>query len=161
MSAASGASRAERIADDVRDLAERAARRSDCELADVRFVQDRGAWKLRVFIDREEGVDVEDCAAVSRELSALLDVEDPISHPYHLEVSSPGLDRSLLVAEDYRRHAGQRVRIRTDTEIDGRRLFHGKLRGLREGTVLVEESEDEAIRIPLKRVSEASLEIEI
>lgn len=154
--------KAERVANEVRDLAARAARRADCELVQVRFVQERGAWTLRVVIDRDDGVSVEDCAAVSRQLSTMLDVEDTIPHAYHLEVSSPGLDRPLLVAEDYRRYAGQPVRIRTDSEIDGRTVFRGKLRGLREGTILLEKSSDEeVVHIPLKRVSEANLEIEI
>ena len=111
---------------------------------------------LRLYIDREGGVSVEDCQRVSRQVSGLLDVEDPIPGPYTLEVSSPGLDRPLFRAEDFQRFAGREVRIRTDVPLEGRRNFRGVLRGLRGGEVLVEVDGAE-LALPVERIEQARL----
>lgn len=150
------------MVDAVTPLAERVARRCGCELAWVQYVQERGNWILRVVIDREEGVTVEDCAAVSRQLSTLLDVEeDPIPHSYNLEVSSPGLDRPLLGDEDFRRFAGKRVRIRTSEAVRGRKVLRGTLQGVSEGAVQVEDESGDVVDVPRERIVEARLEVEI
>lgn len=82
---------------------------------------------LRVYIDSEEGIDVDDCAAVSHQVSGILDVEDPIPGEYTLEVSSPGLDRVLFEPHQYARFAGSLVVVRTSAAIDGRRRFRGRI----------------------------------
>ena len=82
---------------------------------------------LRVFIDCSAGVTVEDCERVSRQLSVLLDVEDPAASSYDLEVSSPGLDRPLFKQEQYTGFIGQRLKVKTRTAVDGRRRFTGEL----------------------------------
>jgi len=149
------------ISERVEPLARRAARHVGCDLVSLRYVAEHGGWVLRAVIDREGGVDVEACASVSRQLSAMLDVEDAIPHAYTLEVSSPGLEQELLVAGDYERYAGRPVRLETSDPIDGRSLFRGTLRGLRRGNVMLEEESGERRTIPLKVVSEAHLESEI
>jgi ribosome maturation factor RimP len=149
------------IADQVAPLAERVARRTGCELAYVRFVNEGSDWVLRIVIDRDGGVGVHDCASVSRQMSAMLDVDDFIPHAYNLEVSSPGLDAELLVARDYEKYAGRAVRIQTRDEIEGKTTFRGTLRGLRGGIVLVEDGDGTASKIPLKQVEGAFLEVEI
>ena len=148
-------------ADLVRPHADRVARREGCELVDVTYGTERGRQVLRIVIDRADGVTVEDCARVSRQLSAVLDVEDVIPHAYSLEVSSPGLDQALLVAADYRRYAGRTVRIQTTDELEGRTLFRGVLRGLRNGTVQLDEGSGRATNIPLKQVADARIELQI
>lgn len=80
---------------------------------------------LRIYIDHEDGISVDDCAAVSRQVSAVLDVEDPISGEYNLEVSSPGLNRPLFKADHYVKSVGERVKLQTRYHIDGRRKFTG------------------------------------
>lgn len=97
------------------------------ELVDLELAAGRSHAQLRVFIDRPEGVVIEDCETVSRELSALLDVRDPIPTPYTLEVSSPGLDRVLRTAAHYARFVGSRVHVELLAPRDGRKRFTGAL----------------------------------
>jgi len=136
-------------------LLEPAVSRLGYELVGVEYHGGRRAL-LRVYIDREGGVSVEDCQRVSRQVSGLLDVEDPIPGPYTLEVSSPGLDRPLFREADFRRFAGRVVRIRTDVPLEGRRNFRGVLRGLRGGEVLVEVDGTE-LALPVERIEQARL----
>ena len=110
-------------------------------------------------IDREGGVNVEHCARVSRQLSVILDIEDLLPNACRLEVSSPGLDRPLLVAADFRRYAGHRVRI-VARDTDGEELYRGLLRGLQHGTILLDDDSVGRLEIPLKRIAEACLEVE-
>jgi ribosome maturation factor RimP len=112
---------------------------------------------LRLFIDREGGVTLDDCSRISRRLSAQLDVEDPIAHTYTLEVSSPGLDRPLFSDRDYERYAGQQVRIRTAAPHAGRRNFAGRLVGLADGVVRLAVDGDEEIALPREEIAEARI----
>lgn len=96
---------------------------------------------LRLYIDSPEGVTVDDCADVSHQVSAVLDVEDPIRGEYTLEVSSPGLDRPLVKPEDFERFAGERVKVKLHQSLDGRKNFVGRLAGLKDGQVVVETDE--------------------
>lgn len=116
---------------------------------------DRGRV-LRVYIDQEEGITLDDCAAVSHQLSGVLDVEDPIREHYRLEVSSPGLDRPLFTPAHFERFAGHEVRIRLARLIDRRRKLSGVLRGLRGEAVLV-EVEGAELAIPLADIESARL----
>ncbi|HHQ42024.1 MAG TPA: ribosome maturation factor RimP [Chromatiales bacterium] len=136
-------------------LLEPAVSRLGYELVGVEYHGGRRAL-LRLYIDREGGVSVEDCQRVSCQVSGLLDVEDPIPGPYTLEVSSPGLDRPLFRAADFQRFAGREVRIRTDVPLEGRRNFRGVLRGLRGDEVLVEVDGAE-LALPVERIEQARL----
>jgi len=119
-------------------------------------------WLLRIYIDRETGgVTLGDCEAVSRDLGTVLDVEDIISHAYTLEVSSPGLDRSLTRPEHYRKCRGSLVKVKTFQPINGVKVFKGKLAGLEDLVVVLEQDSGETLRIPLDNVSKASLEVVI
>lgn len=97
------------------------------ELIEVEYRRESQGWVLRLFVDRDDGVSVEDCAAVSRMVSDLLDVEDPIHGPYHLEVSSPGLDRPLRRWEHFQRQIGKVISVRTRLPIESRKNFKGTL----------------------------------
>jgi ribosome maturation factor RimP len=146
------------IEDRVAPLAERVAEREGCELVHVEYVNQSGRWILRLFIDRPDGVHIDDCAAVSRQMSAMLDVEDFIPHAYHLEVSSPGLDRPLRKGDDYRRFAGEPVSIRTSSPIGGRRRFRGILEKFENEVVTVTDESGTSFEIPLEKVSKARLD---
>ena len=111
---------------------------------------------LRVYIDQEEGITLDDCTAVSHQLSGVLDVEDPIPEHYSLEVSSPGLDRPLFSAAHFERFAGHLVQVRLARLIDRRRKLTGVLKGLRGDAVLV-EMDGEELTIPLADVASARL----
>jgi ribosome maturation factor RimP len=119
-------------------------------------------WLLRIYIDREGsgGVTLSDCETVSRDLSAALDVEDIISHAFTLEVSSPGLDRTLSKPEHFARFTGSRVRIKTYQPVNGEKVFRGKLLGMLEDKVKVELETGVVLEIPLNNITKASLEVE-
>lgn len=98
---------------------------------------------LRVYIDSEQGIKLVDCERVSRQISALFDVENPILTRYNLEVSSPGLDRPLFTAEQFQRFVGRKISVQTHTAIDNQRKFKGLLKSTtEEGIVLSPEGED-------------------
>lgn len=108
------------------------------ELADLELRIGGKSGVVRIFIDRPEGVGLEDCEVVSRQVSALLDVEDPVPGHYVLEVSSPGLDRKLTKPAHFRRFVGEEVRVQMRFPIEGRRRFRGKLLSAGEKTIDVE-----------------------
>ncbi|MBL6906267.1 MAG: ribosome maturation factor RimP [Pseudomonadales bacterium] len=97
------------------------------ELWGVELLQQGRYSLLRVYIEREEGVTIEDCEKVSRQVSALLDVEDPIAGEYTLEVSSPGVDRPLFSIEQYAQYVGSEVNLKLRRAVDGRRKFKGQI----------------------------------
>ena len=126
----------------------------------VRVHLSRGGT-LQVMIEPADGrpMDVEDCANVSRALSAVLDVEDPITSAYTLEVSSPGIDRPLTRAKDYVRWTGHMARLETTEPVEGRRRFKGTLLGLEDGIVKLRLESGEETGVPLSAVSRAKLEM--
>ena len=141
----------------LRDLLEQAVAALGCELVGVEYHPSGKHSLLRVYIDKPEGVTVDDCSAVSYQVSGLLDVEDPVPGQYTLEVSSPGLDRPLFQARDFERFAGQQVKLRTRFPIDGQRNFRGLLRGLHEQQVVIEEQDGKCVSLPLDQVEQARL----
>lgn len=111
----------------LRSLLEPGVQAMGCELVDVEFAGSGPRMTLRVYIDKPGGVTVDDCADVSRQLSAILDVEDPLPGSYLLEVSSPGLDRPLVTADDFRRYVGETVKVQLHQPLAGRKRFKGRL----------------------------------
>lgn len=120
-----------------------------------------GGLILRLYIDREGGVSLDDCAAVSRQVSAQLDLEDPIPGRYTLEVSSPGLDRPLVKDRDFERFAGNPVHIETAAPLQGRRHFRGRLGRLEGGMVRLALEDGSEVSIPRELVTRARLEPEL
>lgn len=132
------------------------------EVVAVEFVGAGRSRILRIYLDKDGGVTLDDCADVSRELSALLDVEDFIPGRYNLEVSSPGLDRPLKKISDFQRFSGQEAVVRTrvpheDGAGGSRRTFHGVIRGVEGESVLLDSLEGPVISIPLQNISKAHL----
>ncbi len=123
---------------ELRRLLEPGARALGCELVDVELAGGGRHPTLRVYIDKPGGVTVDDCADVSRQLSAILDVEDPIRESYTLEVSSPGLDRPLVTAQDFARQRGETVRIKLQAPLAGRRNFTGRVLEVHDAEVVLE-----------------------
>ncbi len=133
---------------------------NSCELVDIKYLSERGGRILRIFLDKEGGVTVDDCANVSRELSVVLDAYDIMpQHSYTLEVSSPGLRRPLNRQSDYERFKGRKVKIKTTNPIEDRRVFSGTLLGMEGGMVLV-EVDGRSYSVPFGSVSRANLEID-
>lgn len=111
------------------------------KLVDVEYVKEGGNWYLRAYIDKEGGITVDDCEAVSREFSDCLDREDFIEDSYILEVSSPGLGRPLKKEKDYRRSLGKELEIRTFRPIDRQKEFYGILKAYDDSSVTIETEE--------------------
>lgn len=130
------------------------------EIVDVEFVPGNRGWILRVTVDKEGGVTIDDCAAFSRQLDPRLDVEECFrDRSYTLEVSSPGLNRPLKRLQDYTRFQGRKVKIKTAQEIEGRRVFKGILSGEREGKIMIQNGKRDFI-IPFEKIVKANLEFE-
>ena len=153
--------------DRVRAIAERVAASRGLEIWDVQSKREASGQVVRVFIDRpgpaatpEESVSIEDCAEVNREMSTILDVEDPLPFAYTLEVSSPGLDRPLRQAGDYRRFAGRLAKVVVSEAVDNQKAFEGRLRGLEDDAVLFEAPNGRMHRLPLRLITRARLEVE-
>ena len=127
----------------------------------VRVAMSRGGGTLQIMIEPADGrpMDVEACATLSRALSAVLDVEDPMPGAYTLEVSSPGIDRPLTREKDYLRWTGHVARMETTEPIEGRRRFKGTLLGLENGTIRMKLDDGKETDVPLRSVSRAKLEL--
>ena len=160
-------SRSTSVAEQVRTFAGRVADSYGLEIFDVQFRREPGGWVLRVKIDRpgpgataEDSVSVEECARVSRDLSAVLDVEDLVPTTYTLEVSSPGLDRPLRGAGDYDRFSGRRAKVVMREPVDGQTHFKGRLGGVEDDHVLVDTDDGRRHRVPVHVITRGNLEVE-
>jgi ribosome maturation factor RimP len=158
------------VVEQIRAIAGRVSAGYGLEVFDVQFRREAHGMVLRVQIDRpgpsataDESVSVDDCANVSRELSAILDVEDVVPTAYTLEVSSPGLDRPLRRAQDYERFAGRRAKIVMRERVDGHGFFKGQLAGIEDGRspiVVIDGDDGKRHRVPLDVITRANLEVE-
>ncbi len=129
------------------------------ELLEVQYRREQHGWILRLVIDRPGGVSLEDCVAVSRELSQILDIEDFIDTAYNLEVSSPGLNRSLKSMADFERFVGRKAKIKTIEPIAGEHVFIGRIRETEGESIVLEVGRREVV-IPFPQVARARLEVE-
>lgn len=158
---------AETVVDKVRAIAERVAAGYGLEIFDVQFRREAPGMVLRIQLDRpgaaakeEDSVSVGDCASVSRDLSALFDVEEVVPTAYTLEVSSPGLDRPLRRVDDYRRFTGRLAKIVMREKVDGQGFFRGRLAGVDGTDVLIDADDGRSHRVPLDAITRANLEVE-
>lgn len=126
-----------KITEMIEEMAEPIAARHGCSIYDTEYVREGGTWYLRVYIDKNTGVTIDDCEAVSRELSDLLDEKDPIPGSYTLEVSSPGADRILRKPEHFQQNIGKKIDVRLYRLQDGRKQFSGKLIAYENGDVTI------------------------
>ena len=140
----------------VHDLIAPAVTALGYEMWGLEYLTHGGQTVLRVFIDSENGINVDDCAAVSRQVSAVLDVEDPISGEYSLEVSSPGMDRPLFTLDQFQRYSGEQVKIRLRAPFEGRRNFSGRLVGVEVDEVVVAVDEHEYL-LPIELIDKANV----
>jgi ribosome maturation factor RimP len=153
--------------DRLRALATRVASSYGLDIFDVELKREGGQQVLRVIVDRpgpaatpEESVSIDDCARVAEELGTLLDVEDVMPGGYTFEVSSPGLDRPLRSAEDYRRFAGRWAKIVTSQPVERQTAFSGRVKGIEGDDVLFESEGKKLMKLPLRLISRARLEVE-
>ncbi|NWG02776.1 MAG: ribosome maturation factor RimP [Syntrophaceae bacterium] len=129
------------------------------DLVDIEYRRESKGWVLRLTLDKEGGVTLDDCARVSHEVGRNLDIEDFIQVPYTLEVSSPGLTRPLKTEKDFIKYFHRLIKVKTLSPIENRRIFKGKLLGLFENKIKI-ESDDGIFEIPLEKVAKANLELD-
>ncbi len=149
----------EKLLEEVRQVIEPLLQSQGFELVDLEYQREPQGWVLRIYLDREGGVTLDDCAEVSGEIGAVLEVKDVIPNPYVLEVSSPGLTRPLKKPEDFNKFSNRLVKIKLYEPLEGRKNFKGTLLGL-EGEKVRLEIEGRVYELPLQGIAKANLEIE-
>jgi ribosome maturation factor RimP len=150
---------AKEIVDRVRAIAEPILSNEGMELVEIEYRRESKGWILRLYIDKGGGVTLDDCTHISQEVGRSLDVEDFISMPYRLEISSPGLTRSLKKKEDFMKYRNHRIKVKTYDPIENRWQFKGRLLDVFENHIEI-EMEEGIFKIPLSNVSKANLEID-
>ena len=151
----------------VRELAIRVATSYGLDIFDVELKREGGQQVLRVIVDRpgpaatpQDSVSIDDCARVAEDLGTLLDVEDVMPGEYTFEVSSPGLDRPLRTADDFRRFAGRWAKIVTSEPVQRQTAFNGRVKGIEGDDVLFESEGKKLVKLPFRLISRARLEVE-
>jgi len=152
-----GAKMSNRIEEIVEQLVTDIIGGTNIELVDVEYVKERD-WYLRVFLDKEGGIEIEDCQSVSEQLEAKLDKLDPIKESYYLEISSPGLDRALKKDKDFTRHIGDIVEIHTYAPINGQKTIVGTLKGLVDNNIHIDVDGVE-MNIPRDKAAQVRLHL--
>jgi len=144
------------VSDQIEQLIELPIESLGYELVGIEYIKNGTNTVLRIYIDAEQGIGIEDCERVSHQVSGILEVEDPISSAYSLEVSSPGFDRPLFKARDFERFAGSEVKISMKLPVQGRRNFKGILQGFDDGEILI-VVDGEEYGLPLTKLAKARL----
>lgn len=147
-----------KIEDAIWTMAEPLVLENGMELIDVEYVKEGAEWYLRLFLDKEgdEGIDLDDCELISRKFSDILEEKDPITQAYRLEVSSPGIERPLKRTKDFQRFQGEKVQVKTFSEVEGKKQFIGILQETTEETVML-DVDGTTIAIPRKQIGKANL----
>ncbi len=145
----------------VRDIIEPVINSLDIALDRIALGKTHGGYILRVYIDKTEGVNIKDCEKVSREIEAILDVEDPIPGAYVLEVSSPGLDRPLKGADDFKKFSGKTARVVTKEPIGKQTFFIGKILSADDKEVMLLLPKEKEVKIDIENISMARLVVEV
>lgn len=149
----------QKVIDSVREILDSLLLGYGFELVDIEYRREGRGWVLRIYIDKDGGVSVEDCARISRELGTLLDLNDIIPGTYNLEISSPGLTRALKKVRDFERFKGKLVKIKTMKDIQGRKVFIGRLIDF-VGNVASVEMDGHVYFIPYDEIERANLELD-
>lgn len=144
------------VSDQIEQLIEAPIETLGYELVGVEHIKNGSNTVLRIYIDAEQGISIEDCERVSHQVSGILEVEEPITSTYSLEVSSPGFDRPLFKERDFARFAGSEVKITMKLPVQGRRNFKGVLQGMSDNDILI-EVDGEVYELPLTKLSKARL----
>lgn len=125
----------------------------------IEYVKENGEFYLRIYIEKDGGITLSDCEALSRRVSDLMDEKDPIKDPYFLEVSSPGLNRTLFAENHYKRFIGREVMVRFTKSIDGKKNVKGILKEVNDDSIVVEA--ENLMNIPKDKIKSANIEGEI
>jgi len=148
-----------KVSQSVIDIIGPVLRDENLDLVDVEFKKEGRSWYLRVYIDKEQGLTVEDCQKVSHQIADLIEIEDVVSRQYILEVSSPGLDRPLKSEKDFLRNKNRRVQVTAFAPVRGRKNFRGVIKTIRDQSLVLDE-EGVDLEIPLEKIAKAKLVID-
>ena len=149
-----------KLTDKIAEIARPVVEEEGCSLWDVEYVREAGTWYLRVFIDRDGGVSIDDCERVSRRLDPILDEEDPIPDSYVFEVGSAGADRELKRPGDFEQFMGSEVEVKLYRPVDGSKNYTGTLTGYEDGAVSLSVGE-KTLRFPKEQVAQVRLYVSI
>ena len=149
------------IVERIDKIAGQAARDNGVEFVHSEIVGNRRNKTVRIYIDKPEGVSIEDCTNVSRSVEAVIDAEDFIPSAYVLEVSSPGLDRPLFKLQDFERFAGKKAKVKTNEAIDGQANFNGRIASVDGTEIVFDDKTNGIVRIPFEKVEKANLRVDL
>ncbi len=153
-------SETKKIINEVSPLAEGFLNESSMEMVDLEFQFESGRWTLRIFIDKEGGVTVDDCANVNKELSYLIEAKNIIDYHYVFEVSSPGLNRPLKKEKDFMRSIGKMIKLELARPVNKRSKFTGRLTNVKEGMISLLVDDGSLVELPLKEIDKARVKYE-
>lgn len=145
----------------IRETATQAAEKYNFELVQVEIVGSQKLPIIRIYIDKPEGINHEDCSLISYFMSERLDADSSISPDYSLEVSSPGLERELYSLKDFEKFAGNLAKIKTSVAVNGQRNFRGRIKTVESEEIIFEDKTNGEVRFPFSSVAKANLEIDI
>ncbi len=148
------------VSQSIRELVLPIVENANLELVDIEYKKEGKDWFLRVFIDKQNGITVEDCKKISRQIEDIIEVEDLIPNRYYLEVSSPGLDRPLKKDRDFLRYLGKSIQVSLFSPIQEKRKYTGIIENFKESTLFLDVGE-KTISIPMDNIASAKLEIKI
>ncbi len=149
------------IAERIDKIATEAAKQNGVEFVHSEIVGSKRNMTVRIYIDKPEGVTIEDCSTVSRSIEAVIDAEDFIPSSYVLEVSSLGLDRPLFSLADFEKFAGKKAKVKTGEAINGQANFNGRIVSVEDGEIVFEDKTNGPVRIPYKDVLKANLKVDL
>lgn len=149
------------IGERIEKIASDAAKENGVEFVHAEIAGTKKNMIVRVYIDKPEGITIEDCTAVSRDIEAVLDADDFIPSAYVLEVSSPGLERGLYSVGDFEKFTGKKAKVKTAVPINGQSNFNGRIGGVERGEILFEDKTNGPLRIPFSEVVKANLRVDL
>ena len=149
------------LADRIDNLATRAASDNGVEFLHAEIVGNKRNMTVRIYIDKPEGVTIEDCSMVSRAIETVMDEDDFVPSAYVLEVSSPGLERPLFNIGDYAKFTGKKAKITTIEPLDGQANFTGRINGVEGGEIVFEDKTSGPLRIPFDKIGKANLKVDL
>ena len=149
------------IVDRIDKIADKAARENGVEFVHSEVVGNRRNRTVRIYIDKPEGVSIEDCSNVSRSVETVIDAEDFIPSAYVLEVSSPGLERPLFTLDDFERFAGKKAKLKTADAINGQANFNGRIAAVEGAEIVFDDKTNGTVRIPFEKVEKANLKVDL
>jgi ribosome maturation factor RimP len=149
------------IAERIDKIAAQAAKENGVEFVHSEIVGSKRNMTVRIYIDKPQGVTLEDCSIVSRGIEDVIDADDFIPSPYVLEVSSPGLERPLFSIQDFEKFAGKKAKVKTSEAIDGQANFNGRIAAVEGSEIVFEDKTNGTVRIPFEKVAKANLKVDL